>query len=77
MNVTRINYDQLPESEKGNQPENGCGAEYANYLRVEFSEDDVEFFSDAMEPEDARFSRALSWIKGALLKAYAYGKEEK
>jgi hypothetical protein len=75
MKVSIVSYDDLPENEKGNQPSNGCGKEDANYLKIEIPGKKPVYESDAMESEDARFTRDLSWIKGALLSAYQAGKE--
>ena len=75
MKVTIVRYDDLPEDEKDNQPNNGCGKEYACYLKVEIPGEAPVYYSDAMEPEDARFYRDLSWVKDALLAAYQAGKE--
>ena len=75
MNVEIVYYDDLPEDEKDNQPNNGCGKEGARYLKVEIPGKAPVYYSDAMEPEDVRFTRDLSWIKDALLAAYQAGKE--
>ena len=75
MNVTIINYNDLPEEEKDQQPDNGAGKEEASYLKVEIYGKRTVYYSDAMEPEDARFYRDLSWVKSALLAAYQAGKE--
>ena len=75
MKVTIIDYEDLPEGEGDNQPDNGCGAEDASYLRVEIPGEVTVFYSDAMEPEDATFYRDLRWVKDALLKAYKAGSE--
>lgn len=60
--VRMIDYDDLPEGEKEYQSDNGCGKEYARYLVFEIGGKTV-YRSDAMEPEDARFYRNLSWIQ--------------
>ena len=75
MKVTIIEYDDLPEDVKQDQPNNGAGKEAASYLKIEISGKPDSYYSDAMEPEDARFYRDLSWIKLALLEAYQAGKE--
>ena len=63
--IRMIGYDELPEGEKEYQPNNGCGREYARYLVFEIGGETV-YRSDAMEPEDARFFRDLSWIQSDL-----------
>jgi len=60
---TQVDYDDLSEKEQENQPNNGSGKEYASYLRVEFPVGDVTYYSDAMEPEDARFYRDIGWVR--------------
>jgi hypothetical protein len=66
-------FEDLSENEKLGASNNGSGKEYAAYLRVRELGDTVYLESDAMEPEDARFSRDLSWIKDALEYAYKCG----
>ncbi len=57
-----VSYYDLPESEKMEQPNNGYGREEANYLAFKVN-GEIVYRSDAMEPEDARFTRDLSWIR--------------
>jgi len=73
--VECCSYDELlPEHLKDNSlSDNGCGKEYATYLIVKYKGKIIRFESDAMEPEDARFYRDLSWIEDALLEAYYLG----
>lgn len=71
-----IGYDDLPEDRKKDTSDNGCGKEWANYLRVTFNGEIVCIYSDAMEPEDASFSRDLSWIVSALEVAFDIGRRE-
>ena len=75
MKVSTMSYDELPEDVKEEQPDNGSGKEYANYIKVEIEGEVDKYYSDAMEPEDASFSRDLSWIVGALMEAYQAGKK--
>jgi len=70
--VTLVRYEDLPNDIKDSQPDNGCGRDYANYLKLEFGER-IFYESDAMEPEDATFRRDLLWVKDALVKAYQEG----
>ncbi len=74
--VEILDYDQLTDEAKLGQPENGCGAEWANYLHVRHNNETFVLASDAMEPEDARFSRDLSWIVYALQQAYELGRQD-
>lgn len=66
-------FKDLSEAEKEAVPNNGSGREYANYLRVTHKGRTLFLESDASEPEDASFSRDLSWIVGALRQAYELG----
>lgn len=72
-----VPYSDLPsEIIRKGLSNNGSGAEYASYLLVFNNGELVRCESDAMEKEDARFSRDLSWIQGALLDAYRFGVDE-
>ncbi len=70
MNVTIVEYEDLPEEEKENHL-----YRYASYLKVEIYGEPTVYYSDAIEPEDVSFDRGLAWVKDALLKAYKAGKE--
>jgi len=59
--VKLVSYEDLTKDEQENQSNNGCGKEYANYIVIEDS-NERRIYSDAMEPEDATFSRNLAWI---------------
>ena len=76
LTITSESYDDLTEEEQDNQPDNGDGKEYASYLRVMSNGKTLTIHSDAMEPEDCRFYRDLSWIKGSIEEAYELGKWE-
>ena len=80
MKVERLHYTELPDWAKiaANYESNcGSGREYATYLLLFNNEGSfIEMFSDAMEPEDTRFSRNLSWIQDAILEAYQRGRED-
>ena len=78
MQVEQLSYDKLPHWAKALAlafPDNGHGREDAEYLIVSENGKFIEMFSDAMEPEDARFSRDLSWVKDAILEAYEAGQK--
>lgn len=76
MNVTLVYYEDLPEDERYNKPNCfGNGREDANYLKVEIPGQDTVYFSDAMEPEDARFTRGMAWIQRTIIDAYQAGKK--
>ena len=67
-------YEQLIKEEQENVSNNGCGKEYASYIRVLHNGKTVLLESDAMEPEDAIFCRDLSWIQEIILQSYKLGK---
>ncbi len=73
MNVAITNWRNLTDEEKSEASNNGVGKEDANYLRVTWEDGTTETFSDAMEPEDALFTRDLSWISDLVVKAYNVG----
>lgn len=67
MIVKTAKFEDLSKDEQEDQPNNGAGKEYASYLVIE-DKDGRRVYSDAMEPEDARFCRDLSWIVTELKK---------
>ena len=75
MKVTFVRYEDLTKDEGSRQPNNGEGREYATYLKIEIPGEFPVYYSDAMEPEDARFGRDLTRVKNALLDAYNAGKK--
>lgn len=68
LTIQTLYFDDLTEEEQDDQPDNGAGKENASYLKVTFKDGTTEIFSDAMEPEDVRFCRDLSWIAPLLKK---------
>lgn len=77
LSVEMVNYEGLPdEIEKEGLSDNGAGKEYATYLLIWHNKKLLECQSDAMEPEDARFSRDLNWIASAIERAYDQGKTD-
>lgn len=73
MKIQKLNYEDLTLLEADLAPDNGSGKDMSNYLRITYEDGNSVTVSDAMEPEDATFSRDLSWIKDALLMAYEQG----
>lgn len=73
LKIEMQSYDDLSDEEKAGVSDNGYGKESANYLRVTHNGETVFLESDAMEPEDCRFTRDLSWIKVAIERAYELG----
>ena len=74
LEVTRPRFEELTEDERANVSNNGSGKEYAGYIKVTHDGATILLENDAMEPEDARFCRDLSWIQGIIKKAYELGK---
>lgn len=59
--ATILQYEDLTLDEQHMQPDNGSGKEWATYILIE-EDGERRIYSDAMEREDAIFSRDLSWI---------------
>lgn len=74
MEVLLLQFSDLTVGETYGVPNNGSGKENATYIKVVHNGDTLMLESDAMEPEDARFYRDLSWVKGAIETAYKLGK---
>lgn len=55
------------------QPNNGCGKECANYIKMTDGSDTVMILSDAVEPEDATFTRDFKEVVKAIEQAYKIG----
>lgn len=68
-----VDWEDLNEQERLEQPDSGSGADCACYLRILHNGKVVAVYSDAMEPEDCTFYRNLSWIGSALKGAYERG----
>lgn len=73
MTIERLYSQQLPEDVKEDMPNNGWGKEDASYIHIEWDGGTHSYYSDAMEPEDAKFSRDLSWIVPVLKEMYQEG----
>lgn len=73
LNVDIVRFEDLTEDEKEMQPDNGCGKEYANYIKLTNESKTVMILSDAVEPEDATFSRDFSEVLEAIKIAYNTG----
>ena len=74
LTVEYKTFDELTDELKHGLSENGSGSEYATYLIIKHNDKVISFVSDAMEPEDATFSRDLNWVSGAIEQAYKNGK---
>jgi hypothetical protein len=66
-------FEDLTEEEKEIQPNNGCGKEYASYIKITDGSKTVMILSDAVEPEDATFTRDFSDVVYAIEQAYKIG----
>ena len=75
MKITNLRFDDLTEDEQEDASDNGCGKENANYLCVVHNGETIAIESDAMEPEDARFTRDLGWIEALLWEVYKLGQK--
>lgn len=73
LKVNLVSFEDLTEEEKEIQPNNGCGKEYANYIKITDGYKTVMILSDAVEPEDARFSRDFRDVVDAIEEAYKIG----
>lgn len=73
LKVELVGYDDLTKEEQEFQPNNGSGKEYANYVRVSDAGKTLIILSDAVEPEDARFSRDFREVVDAIDLAYKTG----
>lgn len=76
FDVTTEEFDDLSDEEKESVSDNGCGKEWATYIRVRHDGKTILLESDAIEPEDKNFHRDLSWISVWLKKAYELGKAD-
>ncbi len=76
MLIETLEYDDLTADEKAEASGNGCGREEASYLKVSHNGETIALESDAMEPEDARMFRDLSWIQPLLQRVWEIGKAE-
>ncbi|WP_340499974.1 hypothetical protein [Caldifermentibacillus hisashii] len=73
LKVELVYYDDLSEKEKETQPDNGCGKEYARYIKISNAGQTLMILSDAIEPEDATFNRDLRSVIDAVKLAYVQG----
>lgn len=76
LKIIECKFEDLTYGERALAPENGSGMEYANYIKITHNGKSVLFASDAMEPEDALFTRDLDWIVPALRRCYEIGRSE-
>jgi hypothetical protein len=76
LKVSIQTFEDLSEEEKGWVSNNGSGKEYAGYIRIMHNGETARLESDAMEPEDVRFSRDLAWVAEALIMCYELGKAD-
>jgi hypothetical protein len=76
LTVEEVMFEDLPLEYQKFQPDDGCGKESTEYLVIRYKGEILSIESDAMEPEDARFYRDLSWIKPMIERAYELGVSE-
>lgn len=73
LKVKVVSFNDLTEEERRHQPNNGRGKEYANYLKIIDGMETVTVLSDAVEPEDATFTRDFRNVVEAIKLAYKIG----
>lgn len=71
--ATKVYYEDLTKEEQELQPNNGRGKEDANYIKITDGEETLKILSDAVEPEDATFSRDFGVVLQAIELAYERG----
>jgi hypothetical protein len=76
IKVTIESFADLSQEEQQRAPNNGVGKQWANYLRVTHDGDTLLLRSDAMEPEDATFTRDLDWVATWMKTLYEIGRGE-
>lgn len=74
LKVDRIMYRDLTREEQQEVPNNGCGKEYANYVRVTHGiGNTILLISDATEPEDSTLERDFKPLVDMVEQAYILG----
>lgn len=73
LKVELVSFHDLTGEEKKVQPNNGCGKEYANYIKLVDRGNTAMILSDAFEPEDGTFTRDLRDVIDAIEYAYTTG----
>ena len=73
LRVNVVSFHDLTKDEQEFQPNNGCGKDYASYIKLTDGNETVMILSDAFEPEDGTFTRDLSCVTDAIKKAYKVG----
>lgn len=76
LKVELVGYNYLTEEEKSHQPDNGNGKEYANYIKISKEGETIRILSDAVEPEDATFSRDFNEVVDVIQLVYEIGKSD-
>jgi len=73
LTVEMVEFEDLTEEEQELQPNNGNGKECANYIKMTKDGETIMILSDAVEREDATFSRDFSNVIDAIELAYEIG----
>ena len=78
MRFEIVNYEGLPPNLKDTRYSNYFNSfQYASFLLIYDRDEEVIFYvSDKMEPEDACFSRDLSWVTKILQDMFEAGLDE-
>lgn len=74
--IELVDYEDLTEDQREIVPNNGCGKEMANYLKMTCGNDSI-IISDAVEPEDATFRRDFNEVINMVEQAYEFGRSVK
>jgi hypothetical protein len=73
LKIELVKFGDLTDEEKEEQPNNGCGKENARYIKLSNAGRTLMIISDAVEPEDATFTRDFRKVINAIQLAYKCG----
>lgn len=73
LKVNLVFFDDLTDSEKKEQPNNGSGKEHASYIKITDCGKTLMVLSDSAEPEDATFTKDFKGVVDALETMYLRG----
>lgn len=76
LKINIVFFDELTDNEQAIQPNNGRGKEYASYIKITDGAETLMLLSDAVEAEDARFTRDFNCIVDALEQVYLKGLQD-
>lgn len=73
LKIELVKFGDLTDEEKEEQPNNGCGKDNARYIKLSNAGKTLMIISDAVEPEDATFTRDFRKVINAIQLAYKCG----